>query len=71
MYTVYVGKHYCYKANVMYFFTISIFNQNETRHRTKDKSTKSKTKKWKRKCYNFFNAANIYKALKLILIQYC
>lgn len=46
----------------MYFFTISIFNQNETRHRTKDKSTKSKTKKWKRKCYNFFNAANIYKA---------
>lgn len=43
-YTVYVGKHYCYKANVMYFFTISIFNQNETRHRTKDKSTKSKTK---------------------------
>lgn len=23
-YTAYVGKHYCYKANVMYFFTISM-----------------------------------------------
>lgn len=32
---------------------------------------KVKQKKWKRKCYDIFNAANIYKALKLILIQYC